>query len=149
MVRGVPVANVSDRVGREAALSAGSVLLPALVPLSGTSLSIVGTRVMIRLADVSVVDGHALVLPVAYDSAWHASSGQVHNVGGLVALVGVDQRQVRVDYVPDTVAVLRAASMTLAQILAVAGFLGLAWVRPTPQRPPTGEEQAESATLPL
>jgi hypothetical protein len=135
MVRALPLANLSDRVAREPALSAGSVLLPALVPLSGSSLSIAGTSVAIQLADVSFADGQALVLPVAYDSAWHTSSGRVQNVGGLVALVDVDQRQVNVDYVPDAVAVLRAASMTLAQILAVVGFLGLACIRPARPTP--------------
>ena len=135
MVRAFPVANVSERIRREPALSAGSVLLPALVPLSGTSLRIAASSVVIRLDDSSFADGQALVLPVAYDSAWQASSGQVHNVGGLVALVGVDQRQVTVDYVPDAVAVLRAASMTLAQILAIVGCLGLACVRPARSTP--------------
>jgi hypothetical protein len=145
MAWAVPVANLSDRVGREPALSAGSALLRVLAPLSETSLSIAGTSVLIRLADLSVAANQVLVLPVAFDSGWHASSGKVHNVGGLVALVDVDQRQVSVDYVPDAVAVMRAASMTLAQILAVAGFLGLACVRParpTPghrSRPPTDE----------
>lgn len=131
MVRALPVARVSERVGREPALSAGSLLLPALVPLSGTSLRVAASRVVIRLDDSSVAGGQALVLPVAYDAAWRASSGRVHNVGGLVALIGVDQRQVTVDYVPDGVAVLRAASMTVAQLLAVVGLLGLAFVRRT------------------
>lgn len=137
MVRAFSLADVSERVARAPALSAGSILLPALVPLSGTSLTIGASSVAIRLAHPSLAEGHALVLPVAYDSAWHTSSGQVRNAGGLVALVGVDNRQVHVDYVPDSVAVLRAASMTLAQVLAVVGFLGLACVRPA--RPTPGD----------
>jgi hypothetical protein len=135
MVRALPVANVSEGVRRAPALSTGSALLSALAPLSGTSLRIAGNSVRIRLAYPSLAEGQALVLPVAYDTAWHASSGQVHNMGGLVALIGVDHHQVRVDYVPDAVAVLRAASMTLAQILGVAGFLGLACVRPARPTP--------------
>lgn len=136
MAWALPVAGLSTGVGREPALSAGSPLLHALAPLSGASLSMEGTGVTIRLADLSVAEHQALVLPIAYDSAWRTSSGQLSNLGGLVALVDVDQREVNVDYVPDTVAVMRAASMTLAQILAVAGFLGLACVRPA--RPTTG-----------
>lgn len=99
-----------------------------LVPLPGTSLTIQAPDIVLRLEDPSIARGHALVLPVAYDTALRASSGQTHNVGGLLALVGVDQRQVRVEFVPDFVAVLRAASMTLAQVLALAGLLGLAYV---------------------
>ncbi len=97
---------------------------------------------MIRLEDASIARDQALVLPVAYDSAWRTSSGRVHNVGGLLALIGVDQRQVTVDYVPDLVAVLRAASMTIAQLLAVVGFLGLACVRP----PQTGRRSGTRVT---
>lgn len=154
MVRAFPVADVSAQLGREPALSAGAALLPALVPLAGTSLNIAGTNLAIRLADVSLAEGQALVLPVAYDAAWHASSGRVQNLGGLVALVGVDQSVVNVGYVPDGVAVLRAASMTFAQILAVAGLLGLAWFRPERPTPgngiatPASGAQTTSAALP-
>lgn len=128
-VSALPVAGVSQRTRGEPALSAGSLLLPALETLPGTSLRVGPRNVVIRLDDSSAAAGRSLVLPVAYDPAWHASSGHIQNIGGLLALVGVDQRQVTLDFVPDIVAVVRALSMTVAQVFAVVGFLGLASVR--------------------
>ena len=127
-VRALPVAGVPETVRREPALSAGSLLLSSLVPLSGTSLRVETRSVVVRLDDAAIAEGRELVLPVAYDSAWRASAGTVHNMGGLMALTGVGQRQVTVELVPDIAAVLRAVSMTLAQILALLGVLGLAYV---------------------
>lgn len=127
-IRALPVARLTEPLTQRPALSAGSELLPALVPLPGTSLTIEAPDIVLWLDDLSIARGHALMLPVAYDTALHASSGETRNVGGLLALVGVDQRQVRVEFVPDFVAVLRAVSMTLAQVLALAGLLGLAYV---------------------
>lgn len=128
-VSALPVAGVSQRTRGEPALSVESLLLPALAPLPGTSLRIGPRNVVIGLDDSSAAAGRSLVLPVAYDPAWHASSGHIQNIGGLLALVGVDQRQVTLDFVPDIVAVVRALSMTVAQVFAVVGFLGLASVR--------------------
>lgn len=126
-VRALPVASVSERMGQEPALSAGSVLLSRLVPLPGTSLHVEPSSIVLRLNDASIAADQALVLPVAFDPAWHASSGRVDNVGGLMALTGVDQRDVTLAFVPDVVSVLRAVSMTIAQFLSLAGLLGLAW----------------------
>lgn len=128
-VSGLPVAAVSDRIRGEPALSAGSLLLPALVPLPGTSLHVGPRNVVIELDDWPATAGQSLVVPVAYDPAWRTSSGHVQNVGGLLALVGVDRRQITLDFVPDIVAVMRALSMTVAQVFAVVGFVGLASVR--------------------
>jgi hypothetical protein len=129
-VRALPVARLADPTSREPALSADSTFWTAIEPLPGTSMTIGPSAVALRLADPSVAKGHALVLPVAYDQAWRTSSGQLHDVGGLLTLVGVDQREVRLEFVPDLAAVLRALSMTLAQILAVGGTIGLAFVAP-------------------
>jgi len=126
-VRALPMAQLTEPAINARALSASAALLPALVPLPGTAVTIAPPSVVVRLGDPSVAHGQALVLPVFYDSAWRASSGEVHNVGGLVALAGVDVPQVRLEFVPDLVAVLRALSMTLAQALTVLGFLGLTW----------------------
>lgn len=127
-IRALPVASLAEPLSRKPALAAESELLPALAPLAGTSLIIEPPTIVLRLDDPSVATGQALVLPVAYDAAWRASSGQVRNVGGLLAVVGVDQRQLTLTFVPDLVAVLRALAMTLAQVLALAGVLGLAYV---------------------
>ena len=99
----------------------------------------------LRMEAPSVAKEQALGLPVAYDSAWRASSGEVGNAGGLLAIVGVDQPQVTLEFVPDLVAVLRALSMTLAQVLAVGGFLGLAYLRPTPE-PADSRPYADTST---
>lgn len=82
-------------------------------------------RVTIRVEDPSIATERAVVLPVAHDAGWRASSGRVHSVGGLVAVVGLNQRETTLEFVPDGTAVLRAVSMTVAQILAVIGFIGL------------------------
>lgn len=132
-VRTLPVASLEQPLAREPALSAGSQLLRALTPLPGTSLILDGRGVVIRLKDPAIAAGRALILPVAYDPAWRASSGQPRNAGGLLALVAVDEAQVTAQFVPDAVAVLRGLSMTLAQILAVAGLVGLAYLQPARQ----------------
>ncbi|MBI4486816.1 MAG: hypothetical protein HY655_12465, partial [Acidobacteria bacterium] len=69
---------------------------------------------------------------MAYDSAWRPSDGHTLEVAGLLALTGVDQPRVTLAFEPDSVAVLRAVATTLAQLLAIAGLLGLALPRPIP-----------------
>jgi hypothetical protein len=129
-VRALPVARLSEPVANDPALSASSSLLSALIPLPGTSVSVGPRDVVVLQDDLSRTMDLVLVLPVAYDSAWTASTGQVHNVGGLLALVGGNQHRVVLTFVPDSVAILRAVSMTLAQFLTCVGLLGLAYVRP-------------------
>jgi hypothetical protein len=134
-VRGVPLAALSEGIRREPALSADSMLLPALLPISGTALHIGPHDVVIELDDPSAARGHALVLPVVHDGAWRTSNGTVQNVGGLLALVDVDQRRLTLEFVPDGVALLRAAANTAAQILAVLGFLALLSAAPRRMNP--------------
>jgi len=129
-IRAVSVARLAEPLRRTPALSDQSALIPALVPLPGTSLAIEPPLVRLRLDDPSGAAGHLLVLPVAYDEAYRTSSGEVRNVGGLLALANVDQRDVTLRFVPDVVAVLRALGMALAQILALAGMIELASVGP-------------------
>jgi hypothetical protein len=124
----LPLSRITDPIVRQPAFSAASSLTSSLTPLPGTSVTLMPAGVGIQLDDPARARGHTLVLPLAYDSALRASSGRVHNVGGLAALIDVDQRQVTVEFVPDLTAVLRAASMTLAQLLAVIGFVGMARV---------------------
>lgn len=126
---GLPVSRLGEPMARQPALSEGSSLIAGLAALPGTSVALTVDGVAIQLADPSRARGYALVLPLAYDSALRASSGQVRNVGGLAALTGTDQREVTVQFVPDPVALLRAAARTLAQVLALVGFVGLACVR--------------------
>lgn len=145
-VRALALAHLAEPVSRRPALSSGSALLPLLVPLPGTSLTLTATDVAIQIEDLSVAAGHALVIPVAYDAAWRASSGEVRNVGGLLALVDVDEDQVGLEFVPDRVAVFRAFGMTVAQLLAMIGLLALALVgrveEPTTPRLRTGVRRA-------
>ena len=131
-VRVLPTARLSEPLARAPALSVDSALIPALRPLAGTSLHLEPdpATIQIQLENPLVLADQTLVLPVAYDPAWQSSNGQTREVGGLLGVVGVDQRRVILDFVPDAVALLRAASLTLAQLLAVAGFLSLAVMRP-------------------
>jgi len=124
----LPVSRLAEPIARRPALSPDSSLLAGLVPLPGTSVTLTPPGVTIRLDDPSRGNGYALVLPLAYDPALRTSSGGVRNVGGLAAVSGVDRRDVMVEFVPDLVAFLRALSLTLAQCLAVVGFVGLACV---------------------
>lgn len=126
--RALPLSSAAAPMARRPALSASSSLLSELRPLPGTSVRVTARGAAVELDDPSRVDGHALVLPLAYDPALRASSGQVVNVGGLAALTEVDERHVTVEFVPDLAALLRAGSMTLAQLLALVGFAGMARV---------------------
>jgi hypothetical protein len=125
-VRALPVARVDEALAQQPALAPGSQLLRLLVPMAGSSLAIEPSQLTLRLDEPDAANGQALVLPIAHDPAWRPSSGEVRDVGGLLALVGVDQAEVRLEFVPDFVAVLRALSMTLAQVLGLAGMIGLA-----------------------
>jgi hypothetical protein len=126
----VAVTRLSTRMIGEPALSEGSPLLPALVQLPGTSLSIEAGSLLIRLNDVATAPDYVLVFPVAFDPAWHASSGHLQSIGGLLTLTGVSQPAVRVRFRPDGLLWLRAAGTLMAQILALAGCVGLAAVQP-------------------
>jgi hypothetical protein len=143
-IRALPVARLAEPFSRKPALADESELLPALSPLPGTTLLIKPPTVTLRLDDPSVAREQALVLPVAYDAAWRASSGHLRNVGGLLALIGVDQRQLTLRFVPDLVAALRAFSMTLAQALALVGILGLASVGGTARNEHPGTQVPSS-----
>lgn len=123
----LPASGLAEPTARQPAFSDSSVL-SSLVPLPGTSVTLTPPGVAIQLDDPSRAGGHALVLPLAYDPALRASSGQVRNVGGLAAVTGIDRSTVTVEFVPDLPALLRASSMTLAQVLAVVGFVGMACV---------------------
>jgi len=124
----LPLARVGEPPALRPALSADSSLLRDLVPLAGTSVALTPGGAAVRLDAPSRADGYALVLPLAYDPALRSSSGEVRRVGGLAAVTGIDRGDVTVAFVPDLVALLRAASMTLAQLLAVVGFVGMASV---------------------
>ncbi|HEY7187453.1 MAG TPA: hypothetical protein VH436_12955, partial [Vicinamibacterales bacterium] len=129
LVRALPVARLSGALAQQPALSANSSLLMALEPLPGSSLSIEPLQVVVRQEAVERSRDRALVLPVAYDSGWRTSSGRVQSVGGLLALMSVDQPVVTLRFVPDTVAISRAVAMTIAQLLACIGLVGLAMAR--------------------
>jgi hypothetical protein len=94
-----------------------------LVPLAGSSLDFAGGRLSVTLGD-SPRDGDlALVLPVAYDPAWSASSGRTVNLAGFLAVEVAAAPRVDVAFVPDAPLRLRALGMLAAQ---AAGAIGIA-----------------------
>ena len=129
-VRTLPAATLPEPLRREPAISSRSSLLSTLSPLNGSSLLIGPRTVVIHQAAPSASSGLTFVLPLAFDSAWTASSGRVHEVAGLVALTGADQSDIVVSFVPDAVAVLRSIATLVAQIIACLGLIGLALVVP-------------------
>lgn len=128
--RSIAIERLSSPAALEPALSEGASLLADLTPQPWARWNVAGDglALAVMVDDPARMRGLALVLPVAYDPAWRASSGRTHGVGGLMALSEIDRRQVTLTFVPDSTAVLRALGMTIAQLLAAAGFLGLAVV---------------------
>jgi len=131
-VRALPAARLTEPSTHEPALSPDSTLIRTLTPLTGTLATVGPGTVTVQLTDPSVAAGHALLLPVAYDSAWRSSNGQTVAIAGLLGLVDVTEPRVTLDFAADAVAWLRAISATLAQLLAAGGLLGLAFLRPLP-----------------
>jgi hypothetical protein len=127
-VWGVPISRLSPQLRSEPALSAEGALLPALSPWPRTSVAIDAGRLVVHLDDARSAVDHAIVLPVAYDPAWQPSDGRTENVGGLLTLVDVQRPDIRLDFIPDRPAVVRALAMTLAQVMGAAALLALAWL---------------------
>jgi len=131
--RALPMAQVGA-LALAPALSMNSALLSALAPFPGTSLRIGPRELVLQQDDVARLKGQAIVMPVAYDSAWRSSSGQIRNVGGLLTIVDVTDARVVLGFVPDAVAILLALGMTLAQVVGSIGLIGLASVQPAAVR---------------
>lgn len=129
-VRATSASRTLGHAGQMPALADGASLLRALVPLSGTSVRIGPQRVEIQLEDGTPAADRVLVLPVAYDSAWRVSSGATQSAGGLLAITGVNRPHVTLEFVPDAAAILRSLAMTISQLLAIIGLVGLAVLRP-------------------
>ena len=127
-VRALPATALSDALRREPALGGRSSLLAAVSPLRGSSLTIGPRDVVIHQEGPSASTGLTFVLPLAFDSAWTASSGRIHDVAGLMGLTGADQPDIVLRFAPDAVAVLRSIATTVAQIIACLGLIGLAVV---------------------
>jgi hypothetical protein len=125
-VMAISIKSLDDPSTRRPALSADSSVLSATVPIAGSAVRVGSRNVTIHLNDARAAAGYALLVPVAYDTAWRPSAGRIVGVGGLLAVVDVEQPRVTLEFVPDPVAIARAVSMTVAQILAVFGFIGLA-----------------------
>jgi len=128
-VRAVPAAALSEAMRREPALGSRSSLVSGLTALPGTSLTIGPRDAVIHQDGPSASAGQTLVLPLAFDSAWSASSGRIEDVAGLVALTGADQPDIILRFMPDAVVVLRSVATTAAQIIGCLGLIGLALVR--------------------
>lgn len=129
-VRAVSSPTISETMRQEAALAPGSSLLSALMPLPGTSVTLGVRDVVIQQDRPSLSAGLTLILPVAYDSVWKASSGRIENVSGLLALTAVSQSRVVLSFEPDMVAILHSTAMTLSQLFTCLGLIGLAGVAP-------------------
>jgi hypothetical protein len=119
---------LDEPLTRAPALSPPAALLAMLQPLAATVVTMTKAGVHVQLENHSAADGKTVVLPVAYDTAWQSSSGQLGSVGGLLAVTGIEQADVSVQFVPDAVAVTRATAMTITQVLFVIGLVGLAYV---------------------
>ncbi|HEY6509134.1 MAG TPA: hypothetical protein VIY56_14030 [Vicinamibacterales bacterium] len=125
-VRTVSPGTVSAGLRSQPALGDDLALVHALVPQPGTSVAVASDHVSVTLADAARGGDVTVVLPVAYDTAWHTSSGHVESLGGLVAVSGADTDQFRVDFVPDPALRLRATGMRAAQVLSLLGLVALA-----------------------
>ncbi len=131
-VRTLAAASASDRLRLQPALVEGSPLLRALTPVNGSAVRLEPSGAQVQLDDPAAMADLALVLPVAYDTAWQTSDGRLQNIGGLLTLTDVRQPRASLEWVPDRVAWLRAGAMALAQILTLLGFIGLVSVPPVP-----------------
>ena len=135
-VRTLAAASASDQLRLQPALVEDSPLLRALKPVNGSAVRLASSRNEIRLEvqldEPAATAGLALVLPVAYDTAWQTSDGRLQNIGGLLTLTEVRQPRLSLEWVPDRIAWLRAGAMALAQILTLLGFIGLVSVPPVP-----------------
>ena len=94
-----------------------------LAPLAGSSLNFAGGRLSVNLGESPRDRDLALVLPVAYDPAWSASSGRTANLAGLLAIEDAAAPRVEVTFVPDAPLRIRALGMLAAQ---AAGAIGIA-----------------------
>ncbi len=128
-IRAIPSSGPSDAWTRPA-LAPGSTLLGDLVPLPGSVVRIGPGTVDLQLGSAVQAIDRVLVLPVAYDAAWHTSSGETRSVGGLLGLARAADTRIALRFVPDTAALLRSIGMTLSQVLTIAGLVGLAWLHP-------------------
>jgi hypothetical protein len=136
-VRGLPRSMLTDAKLREPALSPQSRLIPALIPLDGTTLALAPTGIDVHVGNMSP-DRYVLVLPVAYDPAWRTTSGRIQNVGGLLALADVTDATVRLEFGLDAVAALRAMSLALGQITLVIALIGMGLAEPLIHDAPRG-----------
>jgi hypothetical protein len=124
-VHAIDVAQLSREMAGTPAFSAGSSLLAAVRPIGGTSLTL-DRRLIVRTGDVSSLDGKAVVLPLAYDSAWRSSSGSVRSIGGLLAVTGIDRPETTLEFQADGPPRLRAFANLLAQVIGVLSVAGIA-----------------------
>jgi hypothetical protein len=126
LVRGIRLPDMPEQWRSEPALSGGLDLMTNLQAYPATSLTLGTEYVLLRLSGDARAHDVALVLPVAYDARWRASSGRVEPLGGLLALTGADEDEVRLQFHPDIVLRLRAAGMAAAQVVGLVGFVVLA-----------------------
>jgi hypothetical protein len=123
-VRTVHLRDVSSAVGQQPALGDDLALLHALIPQPGTSLALGADQVWLTVTAAARGDDVAVVIPVAYDPAWHTSTGRVISLGGLLAVSGADRAQFELKFVPDAALRIRAIGMRLAQGLSLVGLVG-------------------------
>ncbi len=97
-------------------------LVSRLVPQEGSSLVFENGRLSVTLNEAPRDHDLALVLPVAYDPAWKASSGRALNLAGLLAVEDVAASRLDLTFSPDMPLRVRALGMLAAQ---AAGAIGI------------------------
>ena len=134
-VRIVRLGALPAPVQSQPALGVDLALVRALVPQPGTSVAVAPDHVSVTLGGAARGDDVVVVLPVAFDPAWHTSSGRALSLGGLLAVAGADGAELRVEFVPDAALRVRAVGMRVAQGLGLLGLLALALAGRAGRRP--------------
>lgn len=124
-VRTVQLRDVPPAIRDQPAFGEELALVRTLVPQPDTSIAIAADHLSLALVDAARGDDVAVVLPVAYDPAWQTSSGRAVSLGGLLAVSGADEAQLRLDFVPDVALRIRASGMRLAQVLSLFSLVAL------------------------
>ena len=123
---------IPDRVRGSPAFGADAeAVLAAVRPIRGTRLVVRPTAVEISVTRAAIAERVTLILPVAYDSALHATSGTVEPISGLAAVVRPEAERVVLTFVPDARAISRALAMMLSQFAVCIGLIAIVAVGST------------------
>jgi hypothetical protein len=144
-IQAIPSEALSETLRHTPIFESDSTLLSLLQPQDGTRVSIGTGSVAVRWTRAAPAGELTYLLPIAFDAAWHASSGQVSSVGGLLALTDVRQPDVSVSFVPDVTSRLRVGAVVLAQIFTILALVGVASVAPVTAVPQLARHVREAS----